>query len=140
MTPTERVMLSQQLERHEGLRLKVYYDTLNIPTIGIGRNLKDVGISKATAYQMLAEDIDACLSDLATFPWFADLDAVRQIAICDLRFNVGPTRFRGFVKLQAALARKDYATAAAELLDSRWARQVQPTRRDTLIRQIREGV
>lgn len=140
MTTTDRDALKRQLIAHEGLRLKLYRDTLGIETIGVGRNLRDVGISARTADQMLEEDVDACLSDLRTFGWFATLDPVRQRALCDLRFNVGPTRLRGFVKLLAALAAKDYATAAAELLDSRWARQVQPSRRDTVIRQLREGV
>ena len=35
-----------KLVEHEGLVLTVYKDTLGIDTIGIGRNLKDRGISK----------------------------------------------------------------------------------------------
>ena len=36
----------EELIKHEGLKLQVYQDTLGIDTIGIGRNLKDRGISK----------------------------------------------------------------------------------------------
>ena len=35
-----------KLIAHEGMVLTVYQDTLGIDTIGIGRNLKDRGISK----------------------------------------------------------------------------------------------
>ena len=35
-----------KLITHEGMVLTVYQDTLGIDTIGIGRNLKDRGISK----------------------------------------------------------------------------------------------
>ena len=39
-------ILIKQLIIHEGIILHVYKDSLGIDTIGIGRNLKDRGISK----------------------------------------------------------------------------------------------
>lgn len=139
MTTDDLDALKQQLVRHEGFKLKVYFDSLGIPTIGVGRNLRDKGISATTATQMLDEDIAECLTDLGTFAWFADLDPIRQRALVDLRFNLGPSRLRGFRQLLDACARGDFAAASRELLDSRWARQVQPRRRDTLVRQLRDG-
>jgi lysozyme len=39
-------------------------------------------------------------------------------------FNIGYTRVLGFKKMLAAIKRDDYQTAAKEMLDSNWARQV----------------
>ena len=38
--------LVEQLVRHEGIRLKVYKDSLGIDTIGVGRNIEDRGFSE----------------------------------------------------------------------------------------------
>jgi len=52
----DRQLLRSQIERHEGLRLKPYLDTATPPrlTIGYGRNLDDVGITREEADYMLA--------------------------------------------------------------------------------------
>ena len=44
--------LDDMIRRHEGERLKIYSDSKGIPTIGIGRNLRDRGITPAES-QML---------------------------------------------------------------------------------------
>ena len=54
--------LEDSIIRHEGIRLDVYEDTADPPrlTIGIGRNLSDVGLrSEAEARYLLANDIAA---------------------------------------------------------------------------------
>ena len=50
--------LLKELVKHEGLRLQVYQDTLGIDTIGIGRNLKDRGISKEELDELDIPTID----------------------------------------------------------------------------------
>lgn len=124
MNGPELDALRSQLVLHEGLRLKVYDDSLGIPTIGVGRNLRDKGISQDEATALLNSDINECLSDLHTFAWFMGLDSVRQRALIDLRFNLGPSRFRGFRNMIAALEHGDPVTAAAHLQDSAWFSQV----------------
>ena len=42
--------IEEQLILHEGLRLKPYRDTVGKLTIGVGRNLDDVGITRAEAF------------------------------------------------------------------------------------------
>lgn len=138
MTP-DRLLLVDQLVRHEGLRLKPYVDTVGKLTIGVGRNITDVGISRDEAFTLLEHDIDHAIADCRTFPWFLLLDAVRQRAIVDLRFNLGPTRFRTFKKLLAAMAQHSYVVAAAELRESKWASQVQPDRSSRLIGMLATG-
>lgn len=133
-----RDALLDQLIAHEGLRLKPYVDTVGKLTIGVGRNLTDKGISTTEALSMLDHDLDEVVADLATFPWFLTLDAIRQRACCDLRFNLGPRGFRSFKKFLAAMAKKDYATAAGQLRSSKWYGQV-GRRGPTVVHMILEG-
>lgn len=74
--------------------------------------------------QMLNEDINECLEDLSTFRWFDHLDPIRQRVMVDMRFNLGPSRFRGFKNMLAAMDKGEYAKAAAEMLNSDWAKDV----------------
>ena len=122
----DRELLRAQLERHEGLRLKPYLDTATPPrlTIGYGRNLDDVGITREEADYMLANDIDKVERELDTIDEYVALDLIRQTVIANMTVNMG---FRGvmqFKRMWAAISRKDYAAAAREMLDSKWRRQV----------------
>ncbi len=119
----DQALLLEQLIQHEGLRLLPYVDSVGKLTIGIGRNLTDKGISRVEAMVLCANDISECELDLQTFYWFTVLSPVRQRALLDMRFNVGPGGFRGFHNMLAALARHDYPTAARELLNSKMAQQ-----------------
>ena len=84
------MILADQLIRHEGLMLKPYRDSLGILTIGVGRNLDDVGITREEALMMLDHDIDVARADLArVFPWTQDLDPVRRDALTNMAFNMG---------------------------------------------------
>lgn len=132
-------MLVDQLIRHEGLRLKPYADSVGKITIGVGRNLSDNGISHTEAMQLLDHDLDDVVADLATFPWFARLDSVRQRALVDMRFNLGPTRFRSFKRMLAAVAAGDYVKASEQMAMSKWATQVK-TRAQTLVRMMGTGL
>ena len=49
--------LRDQIIRDEDCRLRVYYDPLGVPTIGVGRNLRDKGISQTEADFLLGNDI-----------------------------------------------------------------------------------
>lgn len=124
MTASDRHALWQQLIRHEGIRLRVYTDTVGVPTIGVGRNLKDKGISHDEAMLLLQHDLEECERDCETFPWFAALDAIRQRVIVDMRFNLGAAGLRKFTNTLAAVSRGDYETAASGMLKSLWAKQV----------------
>lgn len=137
---TERQKLVDQLIRHEGLRLKPYMDTVGKITIGVGRNLTDCGLSHAEALDLLDHDLSASIVELTRFSWFPRLDAVRQRALIDLHFNLGRTRLDTFQRFIHACAVDRWADAGQELRASRWASQVQPDRRDRLVRMIETGV
>jgi lysozyme len=131
--------LLEQIERHEGRRRFPYTDTVGKTSIGVGRNLTDKGLSDDEIDYLLANDIRECLEDLATFPWFAGLDPVRQRVLVDLRFNLGPTRFRKFKATIASVAQGDYVKASEHLGRSLWAKQVK-SRAQRLIRMMATGV
>ena len=138
--------LLDKLIEHEGMVLTVYQDTLGIDTIGIGRNLKDRGISKeeldamdipnmdviyqygiseADARYLAKNDVQIVENELLTaHPCVDRLDAVRQLVLVDMAFNMGVPRLRKFKKMWAAIHEEDFQTAAKEMLDSRWAVQV----------------
>lgn len=134
----DRQKLRQQLERHEGKRSKAYMDHLGNVTVGIGRNLTGKGLSEDEIHWLLDNDIDECVADLETFPWWRDLDEVRQRAVCDLRFNLGPTRFRTFTRLMRGLATGDFALAGRSAEESLWYRQVK-TRGPRIVHMLRTG-
>ena len=119
-----RELLRSQLERHEGLRLRVYKDTVGVNTIGYGRNLDDVGISRDEADFMLDNDIEAVERQLDAIDEYTSLDHVRQTVIANLCFNVGFRGLMGFRRMWAAIGRNDYSAASKEMMSSKWARQV----------------
>ena len=135
-----------KLIKHEGLVLTVYQDTLGIDTIGIGRNLKDRGISdeelkdmgiasmddvyqygitEIDAVYLATNDVEIVETELVrAHPCVDKLDSVRQLILMDMAFNMGVPRLCKFKNMWAAIHNEDFLTAAKEMLDSRWANQV----------------
>lgn len=120
-----RTALLRQLERHEGYRQRPYKDTVGKLTIGIGRNLDDVGISLDEARYLCERDVaeaeNLCRQN---FPWFDALDSVRQDVLINMMFNMGPARLKKFTRTLAFIQARKFSDAGAEMLDSRWAQQV----------------
>lgn len=117
--------LEEKLIRDEGLRLKPYRDTEKILTIGVGRNLQHVGISKEEAMYLLKTDIKKVRTQAVNyFYWFEHLNKVRQNVVLNMMFNLGLTRFKKFKKTIAHIESGQYKLASQEMLRSKWARQV----------------
>lgn len=127
------------IKKHEGLSLKPYKCTAGKLTIGYGRNIEDKGISQEEAEQMLFNDIQECYAQLIHFDFWDKLNGARQAVLLDMCFNLGLPRLKGFKKMLAALGRSDYKTAAKEMLDSKWARDVK-TRATELSKIMQKGV
>ena len=152
MTPNSRRMLVVDLMDAEGFREKPYLDCCGRTwrecacerkgklTIGYGRNLDDVGISKLEAEVLLEHDAfkaeDICKR---SFDWFTFLNDFRQRAVTELVFNMGPVAFRGFRQTIQALKAGQYKAAAYHLLDSRWKGQVGDRRSERIARYLRDG-
>lgn len=135
--PVDRVKLIDELIRDECRggkpELKMYPDSKGIPTIGIGHNLRDKGISNAVAFLIAHEDIDeveAALTD--HLPWWTKLDEVRQRVLVNMAFNMGvgpapenPTgKLLTFVHTLALIETGDYDAAADHMVQSAWFKQV----------------
>ncbi len=137
--------LLDQLVLHEGLELLPYKDTLNIDTIGIGRNLehrglseeelahigKDIsdicewGITKEQAYYLAENDVKIVEKEVCEkHPCVLELDEVRQRVIIDMAFNMGVPRLSKFVKMWKAIHEENFEEVKIQMLDSRWANQV----------------
>lgn len=125
MTREDRAKLVDQLIRHEGMRLFPYQDTAGKTTIGVGRNLTDVGLTHAEAMTLLNNDIDRTLMDLIKAqPWVTDLDPVRLRVLVDMGFNLGVPGLLQFKHTLESVRQKNFKQAAHEMLQSRWAEQV----------------
>lgn len=117
-------LLKAQLKIDEGFKLKVYKDTAGKSTIGCGRNLDDSGITAVEAEFLLTNDIQRVQRDLnSAIPWWILLSDSRQLVIANMCFNLGVNRLLGFKDMLAACRTGDYTKAAAEILDSKAARE-----------------
>ncbi len=135
----DRSALISQLLADEGIRFKPYRDTVNKLTIGVGRNLEDVGLSQDEAMYLLANDIRRTYGDLINaLPWVAKLDDVRQNVLTNMAFNLGITGLLGFKHTLACVQRGEWNDAADGMLQSKWARQV-GARAVRLAQQMRSG-
>ena len=130
---------------NEGNKPKVYKDSKGNRTIGVGFNLEDEGNRKFLKQEGI--DIDELfqgrkLSDKETRilynhslrqafadaqkfdPDLAKRPEAARMAIVDMAFNLGLTRLNKFKKMKAGLMNNDYQTAADEMVDSNWYKQV----------------
>lgn len=121
----DRGALKTDLVRDEGMRLHPYRDTAGKLTVGVGRNLDDVGISETEALAMLDTDIDGAAADLdRNLPWLAGKPEPVRRALVNMCFNMGWPRLATFRRMLTALEMNEFDVAAIEALDSRWANQV----------------
>lgn len=131
--------LTEQLARHEGLRLKPYRDTVGKLTIGIGRNLEDKGISELEALIMLDNDVMEFAEEVSrNISFFSKLDDARQNVLVNMAFNMGIGGLLSFKNMLAECERKCFNHAETEMLNSKWATQVGSRARE-LGRQMRTG-
>ena len=143
----------QQTIINEGKRLCCYYDTKNIPTIGIGFNLQRTDAAAVMAkYNMKLTDVlkgctertyDSCLTseqadeifDTISYPeaaacvdrYVPGLPTIKRAAIIDLAF-AGCGTLNEFVKMKDALEKREWTRAGEELRDSLWCQQVRARR------------
>lgn len=157
------MMLLDQLKEDEGFRPKPYLCTGGYWTIGYGRNLEtnpltaeekamifgagddrdlwERGLTRDEAETLLKNDIARVRADLEShLPVYTTLDKVRRDAVANMRFQLGMKGLEGFKNMLAALERQDWAEAAREGLDSKWAKRDTPNRAQRVTRQLRTGV
>ena len=128
-----------QLVIDEGDRKKPYVDTRGKVSIGIGRNLTDVGISQAEEDFMFGNDIAVAETTArALFTTFDDLSDNRKAVLLNMAFNIGQATLAEFVGFNAAVTAGDFDAAADHMLASAWAGEV-GARATRLAQLMREG-
>jgi len=117
--------IKQELLQFEGLCLKPYFCPAGKLTIGVGRNLEEVGITKDEALQLLSNDLQRCQRELENeLPWTRHLPQEAQEVLLHMTFNLGLRGLMGFKNALSALEHGNYRLAAQEMLNSKWAGQV----------------
>ena len=126
------------IKEAEGLSAKPYYCPAGKLTQGYGRNLEalpldgyeqtllndDGSVDRAVATDWAMEEIQHCYDMLSTLSFFGRLDDVRQAVLIDMCYNIGMAGLMKFKNFLKALENQDYGVAAAEMIDSKWYRQV----------------
>ena len=130
--------LIAQLKRHESLELKPYKCTSGKLTIGVGRNLEDIGITEQEAELLLLNDIGRVKQELVNDQWYMDLDPVRKAVIENMSFNLGYPTLKKFQNMIAHISEGNFELASKEMLNSRWSKQV-GQRSIELAEQMRTG-
>lgn len=136
----------------EGLRLRAYPDPesplglqLALPlkkrvagwqnlsgspwTLGYGHTGGDIGkdssCTKTEADGWLTADLIEAMAELdRREPWWRAMTSDRQRVLAEMCFNLGYGRLCGFHRMMADLQAGNFAAAADEMDDSRWARQI----------------
>ena len=140
--------LREQLKIDEGCVYEIYNDHLGYPTFGIGHLVREsdpecgsplgTAVSEGRVIEAFDADIEIVLSDCNTlYPDFEDLPEEAQQIIANMMFNLGRPRLSKFVGMKRGVDAKDLDSAADEMVDSRWYRQV-GARADRLVNRMRE--
>jgi len=117
--------LKYQLELHEGRKNKPYKDTVGKITIGIGRNLSDVGVSNVEIDAMLLNDVIRVEKDLDMYlNWWKDKPDNVKLVLLDMCFNLGISGLLKFKNTLDHIKNSQYNESAEEMLKSKWAAQV----------------
>ena len=118
-------MIHDFLKRHEGLRLKPYTCSQGFLTIGYGRNLEHVGITKQEADYLFVNDVTRATNGAMRVygERFGDLAPARQGALIAMVYQLGEEGLAGFKDMLAFARAGDWQRAYEEALESRWATQ-----------------
>ena len=140
--------LREQLKIDEGCVYEIYNDHLGYPTFGIGHLVREsdpengsplgAEVSEDRVNEAFDADIEIVLSDCnKLYPDFEDLPEEAQQIIANMMFNLGRPRLSKFVGMKRGVDAKDWNSAADEMVDSRWYRQV-GARAERLVNRMRE--
>jgi lysozyme len=127
--------LREQLKIDEGVKYEVYDDHLGYKTFGIGHLVvegdeehgKPVGtpVSEDRVNSVFDSDVATYVSEAKkVFPDLDSLPEEAQQVIVNMCFNMGAPRLGQFKKFIGGVNSGDWNTAAVEMMDSRWAKQV----------------
>ena len=140
-------LLREQLEIDEGVKYEIYNDHLGYATFGVGHLVLDsdpeygqeigTSVSESRVIAAFEQDCENVLQDCnILYKDFADLPEEAQQVIANMMFNMGRTRLSKFKGMKRGVDARDWNTAADEMVDSTWYKQV-TNRADRLVERIR---
>ena len=127
--------LREQLKIDEGVKYEIYNDHLGYATFGIGHLVvegdeehgKPIGtpVSEERVNSVFDSDVATYVTEAKkVFPNLDTLPEEAQEVIVYMCFNMGAPRLSKFKKFIGGVNAGDWNTAAVEMMDSRWAKQV----------------
>ena len=138
----ETDLTEQLIGEEEGRVATVYADTRGIQTIGIGcvvdPKVKGAGLCDAAIDAQFAHDSMVAKHLATLYPYFADMNPVRQAVIVSMCFQLGGKPL-GWTEFTAALQAQDYDAAAAAGLDSLWEKVQTPKRATREMAMLKSG-
>ena len=147
----KKMKIEELLIKHEEKRYKPYDDATGKEvksgdtikgkiTIGIGRNIQEVGLSDDEIEYLLQNDIKRVEQELKDiFPDFDELPENVRLVLIDMDFNLGKTRFLTFKNMIQAVKERNWETMIKEMKNSRWCEQVKSRCEDD-VRLIKEAI
>lgn len=126
--------LLDRVLRHEGFKNKPYLDTVGVSTFGHGLTY----ITAEESRHIVAARLHRLRGHIyGEYDWLFLRDEALIDVLTEMAFQLGLSGTYKFTKMWAALEEQDYVTAAAEMLDSKWAIQT-PGRAKELSDIVRE--
>ena len=137
--------MKEEIKQEEGYSNKVYFDHLGYGTIGYGHLVKPLdNFVEGKVYdnkeleKIFEYDFKISLQDMETITKDLDIvDQAKEILVLML-YQLGRTKVLKFKRMFEALRKKDYDSAANEMLDSLWAKKHTPARAERLAKKMRE--
>lgn len=134
--------IAELIKQDEGFVEHAYQDHLGFLTIGFGRMVdarRGGRITPIEAEYLLNNDVNRIMGDLRlNFKWFETLSEARKAVLVSMIFQLG---YNGFVKFKNTIeliSKGQYADAALEMLQSKWAAQT-PARAKRLSAMMANG-
>lgn len=141
----EFALAKKMLLHDEGLKLVPYKCTGGHWTIGVGHKLKDppapdLRWTLNQALGVLGDDIETHWEEVRIVFGIAFLKSIstgRKLALLALMYTLGPKTLRTFKQTLPAIKEGRWGDAAAHLLQTKWAKDVDPHQREGLGRDDR---
>jgi len=111
--------------KNEGIRAKMYRCENGFATIGVGHNLDTTPITKDAIEMIFNDDVQFLIEMLNVYvPWWMTKSHKVRMVLLDVSFNLGIAGLLKFKRMLSHIENDNYMGASAELLNSRYAKQV----------------
>ena len=119
----------ETVKKHEGFEPRPYKCPTGHDTIGYGFKMSDLYIEEDIAHEMLVRILSHKEKQMRdTFDWIDDMPILIQEVVLNMCFQMGVNGVSKFKKMIRAMKNEEWADAANEMLDSKWARSDSPNR------------